>query len=194
MKVAREDNLVVALRDLNLDEIVEVEGETYRLTEQVSAKHKFAAKDFEKGDLATMYGVVVGETTQTVPRGGPLTTENLIHRSAGYGEQTEEIPWNVCQTSLAGRTLPSMAFTAAMVPSAPPTTGWSSRWSSAKTETWSFFERPCCEHWVTNSAAIIRNLPRNSPKHAEQVAILVALAYPKRETTNPHLSSLTWME
>ncbi|MDE0577864.1 MAG: altronate dehydratase family protein, partial [Opitutales bacterium] len=93
MKVAREDNLVVALRDLNLDEIVEVEGETYRLTKQVSAKHKFAAKDFEKGDLATMYGVVVGETTQTVPRGGPLTTENLIHRSAGYGEQTEEISW-----------------------------------------------------------------------------------------------------
>ena len=69
MKVAREDNLVVALRDLNSDEIVEVEGETYELTEKISAKHKFAAKDFKKGDLATMYGVVVGETTQAVPRG-----------------------------------------------------------------------------------------------------------------------------
>ena len=99
MKVAREDNLVVALRDLNSGEIVEVEGESYKLTKQVSAKHKFADKDFEKGDLATMYGVVVGETTQAVPRGGPLTTENLAHRSAGYGEQTEEMSWNAPDVS-----------------------------------------------------------------------------------------------
>ena len=99
MKVAREDNLVVALRDLHPGEIVEVEGESYKLTKQVSAKHKFADKDFEKGDLATMYGVVVGETTQAVPRGGPLTTENLAHRSAGYGEQTEEMSWNAPDVS-----------------------------------------------------------------------------------------------
>lgn len=99
MKVAREDNLVVALRDLHPGEIVEVEGETYELPDKVSAKHKFADKDFEKGDLATMYGVVVGETTQAVPRGGPLTTENLAHRSAGYGEQTEEISWNAPDVS-----------------------------------------------------------------------------------------------
>ncbi len=99
MKVAREDNLVVALRDLHPGEIVEVEGETYELSDKVSAKHKFADKDFEKGDLATMYGVVVGETTQAVPRGGPLTTENLAHRSAGYGEQTEEISWNAPDVS-----------------------------------------------------------------------------------------------
>jgi altronate hydrolase len=99
MKVAREDNLVVALRDLHSGEIVEVEGETYELPDKVSAKHKFADKDFEKGDLATMYGVVVGETTQAVPRGGPLTTENLAHRSAGYGEQTEEISWNAPDVS-----------------------------------------------------------------------------------------------
>jgi altronate hydrolase len=99
MKVAREDNLVVALRDLHSGEIVEVEGETYELPDNVSAKHKFADKDFEKGDLATMYGVVVGETTQAVPRGGPLTTENLAHRSAEYGEQTEEISWNAPDVS-----------------------------------------------------------------------------------------------
>ncbi|MFP6892262.1 MAG: altronate dehydratase family protein [Opitutales bacterium] len=99
MKVAREDNLVVALRDLHPGEIVEVEGETYELPDKVSAKHKFADKDFEKGDLATMYGVVVGETTQAVPRGGPRTTENLAHRSAGYGEQTEEISWDAPDVS-----------------------------------------------------------------------------------------------
>ena len=99
MKVAREDNLVVALRDLNSGEIVEVEGESYKLTKPVSAKHKFAAKDFEKGDLATMYGVVVGEATQAVPRGEPLSTENLAHRSAGYGEQTEELSWDAPDVS-----------------------------------------------------------------------------------------------
>ena len=94
IKVAPEDNLVVALRDLAMGEEVEVNGETLRLTSDVEAKHKFAAKDFAVGDLATMYGVVVGEAMQAVSRGGPITTKNLSHRSADFGEQTERTSWN----------------------------------------------------------------------------------------------------
>ena len=94
IKVAPEDNLVVALRDLSMGEVLEVNGDSFELTGDVEAKHKFAAKDFAQGDLATMYGVVVGETTQAVPRGGPLTTDNLSHRSSDFGEQTEKVTWN----------------------------------------------------------------------------------------------------
>ena len=94
IKVAPEDNLVVALRDLSVGEVLEVNGDSFELAGDVEAKHKFAAKDFAQGELATMYGVVVGETTQAVPRGGPLTTDNLSHRSSDFGEQTEELTWN----------------------------------------------------------------------------------------------------
>ncbi len=104
LKISPEDNLVVALRDLSLGEAVEVNGESITLTEPVKAKHKFAAKDFAMGDIATMYGVVVGETTKAVTRGSPLTTENLIHRSAGFQEQTETSCWAAPDASRWGNT------------------------------------------------------------------------------------------
>ena len=93
MKVAPEDNLVVALRDLNAGERVEVNGEVFELTQDVKSKHKFAANDFSPGDVATMYGVTVGQATQPIPKGGLLTTENLVHLSAEYGEPTEGMNW-----------------------------------------------------------------------------------------------------
>ena len=93
MKVAPEDNLVVALRDLNAGERVEVNGEVFELTQDVKSKHKFAANDFSTGEVATMYGVTVGQATQPIPKGGLLTTENLVHLSAEYGEPTEGMNW-----------------------------------------------------------------------------------------------------
>ena len=99
MKVAPEDNLVVALRDLNAGERVEVNGEVFELTQDVKSKHKFAAKDFSSEDLATMYGVTVGRATQPISKGSLLTTENLVHLSEEYGEQTEGMNWEPPEVS-----------------------------------------------------------------------------------------------
>ena len=99
MKVAPEDNLVVALRDLNAGERVEVNGEVFELTQDVKSKHKFAANDFSPGEVATMYGVTVGQATQPIPKGGLLTTENLVHLSAEYGEPTEGMNWEPPEVS-----------------------------------------------------------------------------------------------
>ena len=99
MKVAPEDNLVVALRDLNAGERVEVNGEVFELTQDVKSKHKFAANDFSSGDVATMYGVTVGQATHPIPKGGLLTTENLVHLSAEYGEPTEGMNWEPPEVS-----------------------------------------------------------------------------------------------
>ncbi len=93
VKIAPEDDLVVALRDLTKGETVEINGERIEITQAIQAKHKIAARDFASGELATMYGVVVGETTAEVPKGGLLTTENLAHRSADFGEKTETLEW-----------------------------------------------------------------------------------------------------
>ncbi|MGE4549903.1 MAG: SAF domain-containing protein, partial [Opitutales bacterium] len=93
IKIAPEDNLLVALRDLPEGETLEINGERIVVRQSIKAKHKIAGRDFAPGDLATMYGVVVGETTVEVPKGNALTTANLTHRSAEFGEKTGNIEW-----------------------------------------------------------------------------------------------------
>ncbi|MFP6854878.1 MAG: HD domain-containing protein, partial [Opitutales bacterium] len=72
-------------------EILEVDGEKIIVAQTIEAKHKMAARDFDAGELATMYGVVVGETTMPVSQGSRLTMKNLAHRSAEFGEQIAHI-------------------------------------------------------------------------------------------------------
>ena len=50
----------------------------------IPAKHKLALVDFKPGDLVLMYGMVVGEATAAIPRGGLLSTRNVRHRTGGY--------------------------------------------------------------------------------------------------------------
>ncbi|MCF6312691.1 MAG: altronate dehydratase family protein [Verrucomicrobiales bacterium] len=73
------DNIAVALTDLEAGDTATLQDESITLTEAVPAKHKFAMRDFAIGDIAMQYGVTVGKVTQTVLKGGRLTTDNLTH-------------------------------------------------------------------------------------------------------------------
>ena len=86
------DDLAVALCDLRQGSPVTVNGATVTLAAAIPAKQKFALKPFRKGDLATMYGVTVGEAMVEIPVGGLITTANLAHRSASYST-TERPPF-----------------------------------------------------------------------------------------------------
>ena len=48
------------------------------------AKHKLALVDLKPGDLVLMYGMVVGEAIEPIPRGGLLSTRNIRHRAGDY--------------------------------------------------------------------------------------------------------------
>lgn len=78
------DDLAVALRDLPSGSAITVNGVSVTLPETIPAKQKFALRPFAPGDLATMYGVLVGEATAAIPLGGLITTANLTHRSSEY--------------------------------------------------------------------------------------------------------------
>ncbi|MBT6381441.1 MAG: UxaA family hydrolase, partial [Opitutales bacterium] len=69
LKVHPNDNIIVALRDLDASQKLEYEGETFVLSEKVPAKHKFAAQQFEVNDVLYMYGVKVGRAQKTIARG-----------------------------------------------------------------------------------------------------------------------------
>ncbi len=87
------DNVLIALRDLDLNEVIEFSGEKYSLVSNVQAKHKFATKDLPAGSQVMMYGVLVGKTSQAVRRGQLLSLSNVRHEAAEYHEKSEEFIW-----------------------------------------------------------------------------------------------------
>ena len=92
-KVNATDNLMVALQDLIKGETLEESDGPLLVLNSIDAKHKIAAKEIKKGEKAFMYGVLVGEATQTICRGEKITTSNLVHRSADYKYESQTDKW-----------------------------------------------------------------------------------------------------
>ncbi len=85
------DNVVVALAPLTPGTQVRFghppASESCPVTQAIPAKHKMALTDLQPGDLVRMYGMVVAEVTQPIPRGGLLSTRNVRHRTDPYSAQ-----------------------------------------------------------------------------------------------------------
>ncbi len=94
LRVHADDNVLVALTDLPPGAVVAFDGETLALPEGVAAKHKFATRTLQPGDPVYLYGVLVGEATQPVARGGALTTENVRHATRSYGRRRTAYAWH----------------------------------------------------------------------------------------------------
>ena len=84
LKVHPSDNVIVALRDLEKNEVIDFEGNQFVIKQKVEAKHKFYTEDIQKGGEVTMYGVLVGKVTEDVKKGGLMTTANLHHAADPY--------------------------------------------------------------------------------------------------------------
>ena len=82
------DNVLVALTTLDLGTKVQfgpaASLASCMVTQTIPAKHKMALVDLKPGDLIFMYGMVVGEAVEPIPRGGLLTTRNIRHRAGDY--------------------------------------------------------------------------------------------------------------
>lgn len=94
LKIHPKDNAIVALTDLQPGEILTLDGETFEIKEQVSAKHKFAAEDLEEGSPVYMYGVLVGKTKSLVKKGYRLTTANLKHAASDFEVGERKTDWH----------------------------------------------------------------------------------------------------
>jgi altronate hydrolase len=102
LRIHPADDAIVALRDLDAGPLP---GSEWTLREKIPAKQKFAARDFAAGDRVTMYGVLVGATTQAVPLGALLHTHNLKHASATFTGKQGSYSWNPPDVSIwASRT------------------------------------------------------------------------------------------
>jgi len=133
LKISEKDNLLVALKDLMPGKQVITDNESFNLTEKIPAKHKFAGQNFSAGDLAYMYGVLVGEATCPIQVGDRITIENLIHRSAEFSAGKGSKSWTSPSTK-KWKNKTFMDIIEVMVRLEPLIIGWLCPWSFAKME------------------------------------------------------------
>jgi altronate hydrolase len=93
LKIGSDDNVAVALVNLEMGDEVVLGGTTYILRSRVPAKHKFALKDLKPDDRIIMYGVLVGQALAPIHQGEAVSTSNTRHRSAGFHGKSSSYTW-----------------------------------------------------------------------------------------------------
>jgi altronate hydrolase len=90
------DNALVALTTLDLGAVAHYgpasAAATCTVTQRIPAKHKMALVDLKPSDLIYLYGMVVGEVVETIPRGGLISTHNIRHRAGDYSATRKSAP------------------------------------------------------------------------------------------------------
>ncbi|MEX2511559.1 MAG: altronate dehydratase family protein [Cyclobacteriaceae bacterium] len=94
LKIHPKDNVLVALADLNRDEMILFEGKEINLTSQVNAKHKFTMDPMKVGDPIFMYGIIVGKAMKPIAKGEVITTENVTHATSPYTGKRKPFTWS----------------------------------------------------------------------------------------------------
>ncbi len=93
------DNVLVALDNLEAGEIITFNGVELILRDRVPAKHKFAASELKKGDAVFMYGVLVGKASQDILKADLISSHNLTNALEEYITKIEEINWTAPDVS-----------------------------------------------------------------------------------------------
>jgi altronate hydrolase len=94
LQISPHDNLLVALQDLDAETDINWNGSSFKLTENIPAKHKFAPVELKSGEQVHLYGVLVGETTQKISQGERITTQNVVHRAEDYRSSEGQFSWD----------------------------------------------------------------------------------------------------
>ncbi|MES2278768.1 MAG: altronate dehydratase family protein [Bacteroidota bacterium] len=93
LQIHPDDNVLVALTDLLKDTPVIFNGHQFRLSTDVSAKHKFTMGAMVPGSPIYMYGVLVGKTVEPLAQGAAITVKNVQHASGGFHLDKRRLDW-----------------------------------------------------------------------------------------------------
>ncbi len=94
VRIHPNDNIEVALTNLQKGELVNSNGDTYPLLENIAAKHKYAATRFNEGDDIIMYGVLVGRAMQNIDKGALISTKNIKHAADSFTLKERKTDWH----------------------------------------------------------------------------------------------------
>ncbi|RZK48892.1 MAG: altronate dehydratase [Pedobacter sp.] len=95
LQIHPQDNVLVALRDLEKGQIISYAGESYELLEEIPAKHKFYMLDLPQGSEVFMYGTLVGKVVVDVKKGERMRTDNIKHAAADYSYRGYNYTWQM---------------------------------------------------------------------------------------------------
>jgi len=93
LKIHPNDNVLVALVDLPVGEVINYDGGSVTTVDPIQAKHKVAIDSINTGDSIIMYGVLVGKAQSYIPAGGVLTTANVVHAANGMTTESKHTSW-----------------------------------------------------------------------------------------------------
>lgn len=76
-KINEQDNVVVALRDLNKSDVIEVDGKKTILKEPVKRGHKLAICNVKEGENINKYGFPIGHAIKNIEEGEWVHSHNV---------------------------------------------------------------------------------------------------------------------
>ncbi|MGI8581595.1 MAG: UxaA family hydrolase [Chitinophagaceae bacterium] len=99
LKVHPNDNVIVALQDIAKNDSITYNGNTFKIVDDIPAKHKFFENDMNAGDEVHMYGVLVGKAQNFISQGGLMTTSNIKHAADPYEYRGSNYHWQAPDVS-----------------------------------------------------------------------------------------------
>lgn len=94
LRIHPEDNVLVALRDLQAGTTIEIGEISFPLLQDVAAKHKFTLSALPKDGAVYMYGVLVGRVNEEVQQGTLLHVNNLRHDAEDFRLGERKLEWH----------------------------------------------------------------------------------------------------
>ncbi len=94
LKVDVNDNVLVALKDLQKGDTVSWNNTSISLVEDIPAKHKIFLQNLLPGSVIIMYGVTVGTTAVAVESGSLMTVQNTHHATDPFKYKGANYTWN----------------------------------------------------------------------------------------------------
>lgn len=86
LKINKADNIVIALRNLNKGEVIDVDGKEITLTNDVNRGHKIASLAINEGDKVVKYGFPIGFALENISAGEHIHTHNIKTNLKGIQE------------------------------------------------------------------------------------------------------------
>lgn len=93
LKIHPDDNVLVALTDLQAGEQVQADEFMITLVDNVPAKHKFVIHHIAPEQEIRMYGITVGKAMASIPAGGAITTQNVKHKASAFEGKSKTTTW-----------------------------------------------------------------------------------------------------
>lgn len=95
LKVHPDDNVIVALTNLQKGEVIIYGGQEIILQDDVQAKHKFTTESISEGGKIIMYGVLVGRVQIKLEKGSLISTANVKHAADPFKIRARNTSWEV---------------------------------------------------------------------------------------------------